>query len=82
MSGGRGVDPQSATPVYLQVAARIRERIASGDLQPDRPIPSESAIEQEFEVARGTARKAIAVLREEGLVITVKGRGSYVTPAL
>jgi DNA-binding GntR family transcriptional regulator len=32
-------------------------------------------------VARGTARKAIALLREQGLVVTVKGRGSYVNPA-
>jgi GntR family transcriptional regulator len=74
------VDPESATPVYLQVAAFIRARIESGELQPDRPVPSESTIEQEYGVARGTARKAIAVLRDEGLVITVKGRGSYVTP--
>jgi DNA-binding GntR family transcriptional regulator len=44
-------------------------------------VPSESQLEQEFGIARGTARKAIAVLRDEGLVITVKGRGSYVTPS-
>lgn len=81
MAGTGRVDPESATPVYLQVAAFIRVRIESGELQPDRPVPSESTLEQEYGVARGTARKAIAVLRDEGLVITVKGRGSYVTPA-
>jgi DNA-binding GntR family transcriptional regulator len=80
---GRGtVDPDSATPVYIQVADILRARIESGQLLPDRPVPSESQLEQEFGVARGTARKAIAVLREEGLVITVKGRGSYVNPAM
>jgi DNA-binding GntR family transcriptional regulator len=76
------VDPDSATPVYVQVANVLRARIESGQLLPDRPVPSESQLEQEFGVARGTARKAIAVLREEGLVITVKGRGSYVNPAM
>lgn len=81
MTGRDVVDPQSATPVYVQVAAFLRARIASGQLLPDRPVPSESQLEQEFGVARGTARKAIALLRDEGLVVTVKGRGSYVTPA-
>jgi GntR family transcriptional regulator len=75
------VDPQSATPVYVQLADILRARIESGQLIPDRPVPSESQLQQEFGVARGTARKAIAVLREQGLVVTVKGRGSYVSPA-
>ncbi len=80
MPGRDTVDPQSATPVYVQVAAILRARIEAGLLMPDRPVPSESQLEQEFGIARGTARKAIAVLREQGLVVTVKGRGSYVTP--
>ncbi len=75
------VDPQSATPVYVQVADILRARIQSGRLLPDRPVPSEAQLQQEFGVARGTARKAIALLREQGLVVTVKGRGSYVTPS-
>jgi GntR family transcriptional regulator len=74
------VDPDSATPVYMQVANILRARIESGELQPDRPVPSESQLQQEFGVARGTARKAIGVLRKEGLVVTVMGRGSYVNP--
>lgn len=75
------VDPQSATPVYVQVADILRARIESGQLLPDRPVPSESQLQQEFGVARGTARKAIATLRDQGFVVTVKGRGSYVNPA-
>ena len=48
---------------------------------PDRPVPSESQLQQEFGIARGTARKGIALLREQGLVVTVRGRGSFVNPA-
>ena len=81
MTGRETVDPQSATPVYVQVADILRARIESGQLLPDRPVPSESQLEQEFGIARGTARKAIALLREQGLVVTVKGRGSYVNPS-
>jgi DNA-binding GntR family transcriptional regulator len=79
--GSSRLHPQSATPVYVQVADILRARIESGQLQPDRPVPSESQLEQEFGIARGTARKAIALLREQGLVVTVKGRGSYVSPS-
>jgi len=81
MSARRTIDPDSATPVYVQVAEILRSRIESGELLPDRPVPSESQLQQELGVARGTARKAIALLREEGLVVTVRGRGSYVNPA-
>lgn len=75
------VDPASATPVYVQVAEILRARIEAGELLPDRPVPSESQLQQEFGVARGTARKGIAVLREQGLVVTVRGRGSFVNPS-
>lgn len=81
MSARATVDPLSATPVYVQVADILRARIQAGELLPDRPVPSESQLEQEFGIARGTARKAVALLREEGLVVTVKGRGSYVKPS-
>ena len=80
MTGQEAVDPKSATPIYVQVANIVRARIEDGRLEPDRPVPSESQLQQEFGVARGTARKSIALLREQGLVITVKGRGSFVTP--
>lgn len=74
------IEPLSATPVYVQVADAIAHRIASGELQPDRPVPSEAHLVQEFGVARGTVRHAIQILRERGLVVTVPGRGTYVKP--
>jgi GntR family transcriptional regulator len=80
MATRQTVDPDSATPVYVQVADILRARIEAGQLLPDRPVPSETQLQQEFGVARGTARKAIALLRDQGLVVTVKGRGSYVNP--
>jgi GntR family transcriptional regulator len=72
------VDPLSATPVYAQLVRLITERIESGELQPDRPLPSEPHLAQEYGVARGTVRHAIAILRDEGLVVTVPGRGNFV----
>ena len=71
-------DPLAPVPRYRQIAGILRERIESGDLEPDRPIPSEAQIQQEFGVARETARKAVALLRDEGWVVTVPGLGTYV----
>ena len=56
-------------PRYRQIANIIRQRIESGELQPERPIPSEAQIMQEFGVARATARHAAGLLRDEGLVV-------------
>ena len=82
MPARTSIEPDSATPVYVQVAEILRARIESGKLQPDRPVPSESQLQQEFGIARGTARKGIALLREQGMIVTVRGRGSFVSPSL
>lgn len=76
----KGVDPESATPVYQQVAGILRTRITRGVWLPDRRLPSEPDLEAEFEISRDTVRRALNVLREEGLIVTVKGRGSFVKP--
>jgi DNA-binding GntR family transcriptional regulator len=73
------IDPIAPVPPYRQVAEILRRRIAAGRYQPDTRIPTESELVEEFEVARTTARRAVGVLREEGLIYTVPNRGSYVT---
>jgi DNA-binding GntR family transcriptional regulator len=75
-----GLDYEAGEPIYLQLAAILRARIRSGDLRPGKLIPSENRLMQEYEVARATARKAVRVLREEGLVYTVQGWGTFVKP--
>jgi DNA-binding GntR family transcriptional regulator len=75
-----GIDHLSGTPVYVQLAEILRAAIVSGELAPDRPLPSYTTLMQEHGIARGTAEKAVQVLRDEGLVRTVPGRGVYVVP--
>lgn len=72
------VDHEGKTPLYLQIAAILRDAIESGVYRPGRPIPSETQLMQEHGVARLTARKAVRVLAGEGLVEVVPGRGAYV----
>jgi DNA-binding GntR family transcriptional regulator len=75
------IDREGATPLYEQVADALADRIREGKLLPNRPLPSEHRIMQEFEVSRGTVRHAVALLRERGLVVTVPGRGTFVSKA-
>lgn len=72
------IDPLAPLPPYRQIAGILRRRIESGQYPPDTRIPTESELVEAFEVARTTARRAIAVLREDGLIYTVPQRGSYV----
>lgn len=72
-------DPLAPVPRYRQIALILKERIEAGELEPARPIPSETQLQGEFGVARHTARKSVALLREWGLVVTVPGLGTYVT---
>jgi len=65
-------------PPYRQIAAIIKRWILSGQFPADTRIPTESELVETFEVARSTARRAVAALREEGLVYTVPARGTYV----
>jgi DNA-binding GntR family transcriptional regulator len=72
------IDYRADVPPSRQIAAWILARIESGDLAPGQPIPSEKEITDTFGVARTTARRAVAWLREQGAIRTVPGRGSYV----
>lgn len=65
-------------PIWIQVVEILRGRIEDGTYRPGQVMPSEKQLQQEFEIARGTARKVVAFLREEGLVVTVPMRGTFV----
>lgn len=72
------MDRHDPVPIYQQVAGFIRHRIESGELGPRDLVPSESYLQQRYGISRGSARKVIELLRNEGLIYTVPQRGSYV----
>lgn len=63
-------------PLYEQLAAILRARIKSGEIT--SKLPSESWLQQEHGVSRGTVRRAIEILAGEGLVFTIGARGTFV----
>ncbi len=74
--GHVSIDHDAEMPVYLQLAALLRARIESGEFT--RRMPSLKSVEQEYGVAHGTTEKAFAVLRTEGIIRSVIGRGYFV----
>jgi DNA-binding GntR family transcriptional regulator len=64
-------------PPYKQVAADIRHRIDSGEIT--RTVPGITRLMQEYGVARTTARKALLLLRDEGVIRIVPSWGSFVS---
>ncbi|WP_329279889.1 GntR family transcriptional regulator [Streptomyces sp. NBC_00691] len=74
------LDPQSGRPLYMQLADVIASKIATGEYAPDRVIPTPGRLAEEYGIAVLTGRRAMRELRERGLIYTVPGKGSYVTP--
>lgn len=72
------VDRSSRTPPWRQIADSLRTQIEDGTIPPGSRIPSTVELEQEWEVARETIRKAINSLKEAGLVEGVQGMGIFV----
>jgi GntR family transcriptional regulator len=69
---------RSRVPLYIQVASVMRRRIETKHWLPGQKISTLVELEREFEVARVTIRQAIDILREEGLLHSQQGRGTFV----
>lgn len=76
----RRIEPEGDVPIYEQLAGILRDLITSGTIPPRRSIPSKRTLVQDYEVAPGTVEHALAVLKAEGRLKTVLGRGLFVTP--
>jgi GntR family transcriptional regulator len=66
-------------PVYVRVADWIESRIESGELKSGTRLPAERDLARDLGVAYDTVRRAAVLLRERGLIVTVHGRGTYVS---
>jgi GntR family transcriptional regulator len=67
-------------PRYLQIADALRRRLAGQAVTRVARLPSESALATEFRVSRETLREALALLRDEGLIYSLVGRGTFASP--
>ncbi len=68
--------------VYQQAAAELRQRIAAGDYDQKTGLPTEAELCASLGVSRSSLRRALDILREEGLVVSRQGSGWSVIPTL
>lgn len=78
MSDLSKVYDRSRIPLYIQVASVMRRRVETKQWLPGQKVSTLAELEQEFGVARVTIRQAIDILREEGLIHSQQGRGTFV----
>ncbi|MEU0530135.1 GntR family transcriptional regulator [Amycolatopsis tolypomycina] len=72
------LDPDDPRPPFQQVAAVLKASILTGTYQPGDRLPSYTELASQYGVAAMTAQKAVGVLRDEGLVVSRQGKGSFV----
>jgi GntR family mannosyl-D-glycerate transport/metabolism transcriptional repressor len=68
----------SNSPLYKQIADRIKNEIMVAKLKKDEAIPSENKLADKFQVSRVTIRQAIALLVKDDILYKIRGSGTYV----
>jgi len=72
------VDRGTAIPPSRQLAALLRTQIEDGTLPAGTQLPTIQALSAEHGLATNTVRKALAILRSEGLIESTPGYGTFV----
>jgi GntR family transcriptional regulator len=72
------LDGNSPIPLYYQLKARIEEQIESGHWKPGDRVPSESELGEFYRVSRTTVRQALAELVNQGMLLRIQGKGTFV----
>ena len=68
----------SMVPIYEQLTDQVKREIISGHLKENESLPSVRALSAELRISALTVKKAYDRLEEEGFVVTVHGKGTYV----
>jgi GntR family transcriptional regulator len=72
------IDPRSATPLYAQIAGRIKLAIAAGELRPGEGLPSVRQLAAQLRINPATVVQAYRDLEAEGFVDVRQGSGTFV----
>ncbi|MCC5794286.1 MAG: GntR family transcriptional regulator [Chromatiales bacterium] len=72
-----GSAQRTVTPLYHQMYLALRDKIRGGIYPPDRPLPGEHQLAQDFGVSRVTVRRTLENLEIDGLVVRRRGVGTF-----
>lgn len=75
------INHTSMQPIYEQIVSKIKDKIMHGELLEDTMLPSVRVLAKDLKVSALTVKKAYDQLEAEGFVVTVHGKGSFVTCA-
>lgn len=73
------INNSSMQPIYEQIAGQVKSLVQDGSLVEGAPLPSVRSLSKELRISALTVKKAYDALEQEGYVITVHGKGSYIT---
>jgi GntR family transcriptional regulator len=73
-----GIDPRSPTPLYEQIAARVRVAVAAGELRIGDSLPSVRSLARQLRVNPATVVQAYRDLASDGFVEIRHGQGTFV----
>ena len=76
------IDYKSRKPIYEQIIENMKQLVVSGVLQRDDQLPSVRQLAQELAINPNTIQKAYAELERQGVIYSLKGRGSFVGSSL
>lgn len=76
------IDYKSRTPIYEQIIENVKTLIISGVLERDAQLPSVRQLAQELAINPNTIQRAYAELEREGIIYSLKGKGSFVGSSL
>lgn len=65
-------------PIYEQIIGQIKAMIMDGRLQEETMLPSVRSLSKDLKISALTVKKAYDCLEEEGFIVTVHGKGSFV----
>lgn len=73
------INHSSMIPIYEQVADQVKKNIISGELKEGQVLPSVRALSSQLRISALTVKKSYDRLEDEGFVVTVQGKGTYVS---
>ena len=73
------IDENSRIPKYQQIIDSIIDNISLGNLKMDQKIPSINMFSEEFYLSRDTVEKAYSILKERKVIVSIRGKGFYIS---
>lgn len=75
------INNNSMQPIYEQIVNQIKALIMQGKLKEETVLPSVRSLSRDLKVSALTVKKAYDALEEQGFIVTVHGKGSFVACA-